>query len=956
MKKIICILMTTFVGITAVFAQTVTLTFTGRDANNHFIPFDRVEIGNVTRSWQETIYYPDTVIVMGGTGIEENVFTKGFALAQNNPNPFDVTTNATLTTSEAGEVTMEMLDMNGRMVASQKFGNIQAGVHQFTLTVAVPGTYILTARQNGKTSSIKMVNTGEGAINRVEYAGVSGILQRKSDPKGIITSLFNLGDEMVYIGYVNINGTEYTSQTIHKNQIVSENFILNFNVTAPTGLATVTTDVISNITAISATCGGNVTADSGVTVIARGVCWSTFQNPTVNGNHTINGNGTGSFTSNITGLTSGTIYYIRAYATNIDGTAYGNEVSFTTLSAAVPVVIDPMSCPAAQTATDHEGNVYATVQIGNQCWMRDNLRTTTSPSSGTYLIPSAGTGYTFTGKQARWYNNDSTTYAPMNYGLLYNWNAAMDTFNTAYGETSGNSSESNAVSVTFNGHRRGICPAGWHLPSDAEWNTMEATVSGSDWQSSYETSGGNRGSHAGKLAGGNNWTISYSSGGVPGNYGYADRNASCFSAVPAGRCYGPTFDNAGNNTYFWSSTQSANLPNNVYQRYLSYGSGGVYRTSWQKNPGYSVRCLRDNSGGGSTTTLPSVTTDTVSGITDTSATCGGNVTSDGGFPVTAHGVCWSTFPNPTINDNYTIDGSGTGGFTSSITGLTTNTMYFVRAYATNSVGTAYGNEVRFNAIGGSAPQDGQPCPGTPTVTDHEGNVYNTVQIGNQCWTKENLRTTTSPSTGTYLIPTVNAGTTSTGKQARWYDNDSTTYAPMNYGLLYNWNAAVDTFNTAYGELSVNIYPSNEVSVTFNGHRRGICPAGWHLPSDAEWNTMEANVSGLGWQTSYETSIGGRGTHAGMLSGGGDWATSTMSGSPGDYGNSYRNASFFSAVPAGCCIGPSFYDESLYANFWSSTQDGQSYAYYRHLAYNLSGVYRDNYPKDVGFSVRCLRDY
>ncbi len=582
MKKIICIVMTTFVGITTLFAQTVTLTFTGRDANNHFIPFDRVEIGNVTRSWQETIYYPDTVIVMGGTGIEENVFTKGFALAQNNPNPFEVTTNATLTTSEAGEVTMEMLDMNGRMVASQKFGNIQAGVHQFTLTVAVPGTYILTARQNGKTSSIKMVNTGEGAINRVEYAGVSGILQRKSNPKGIITSLFNLGDEMVYIGYVNINGTEYTSQTIHKNQIVSENFILNFNVTAPTGLATVTTDEVTDIQPTRATCGGNVVDDGGYSVIARGICWSTTPNPVFNDNHISNGDGLGAFTCQLTNLSEGTTYYMRAYAVNSVGTAYGTQRSFTTTAVGQP-------CPGTPTVTDHEGNVYNTVQIGNQCWMRDNLRTTTSPSTGTYLIPDTNVSGTYTGKQARWYYNDSATYAPMNYGLLYNWNAAVDTFNTAYEETSVNNSSS--MSVTFNGHRRGICPAGWHLPSDAEWNTMEATVCGSGWQSSYETSGGFRGSHAGKLAGGNNWATSTTSG-APGDYGYADRNASGFSAVPAGRCYGSWFDFAGYYAYFWSSTEGGGQYG-AYYRYISYSNTGVCRNPFDKSYGYSVRCLRD---------------------------------------------------------------------------------------------------------------------------------------------------------------------------------------------------------------------------------------------------------------------------------------------------------------------------------------------------------------------------
>ena len=252
---------------------------------------------------------------------------------------------------------------------------------------------------------------------------------------------------------------------------------------------------------------------------------------------------------------------------------------------------DGAPCSGTPTVTDHEGNVYATVQIGGQCWMRDNLRTTTSPSTGTYLIPAAGTtDYTYTGKQAHWYNNDSATYALMNYGLLYNWNAAVDTFNTAYGETSVNDTSGNAVSVSFTGHRRGICPAGWHLPSDAEWNLMEATVSGSDWQASYETTNGYRGIHAGKLAGGDNW-YSSSTSSAPGNYSNADRNASGFSALPAGRCDGSSFNNAGYIANFSSSSQRDIA--NVYYRHLYYTNASVGRSSFNKWFGFSVRCLRD---------------------------------------------------------------------------------------------------------------------------------------------------------------------------------------------------------------------------------------------------------------------------------------------------------------------------------------------------------------------------
>ncbi|MEI6750481.1 MAG: DUF1566 domain-containing protein, partial [Bacteroidota bacterium] len=90
-----------------------------------------------------------------------------------------------------------------------------------------------------------------------------------------------------------------------------------------------------------------------------------------------------------------------------------------------------------------------------------------------------------------------------------------------------------------------------------------------------------------------------------------------------------------------------------------------------------------------------VETNPVTNITETTATGGGNVKSDGGFPITARGVCWSNSSSPTIANSHTIDGSGTGIFASNLTGLTANTPYYVRAYATNSKGTMYGNQVSF---------------------------------------------------------------------------------------------------------------------------------------------------------------------------------------------------------------------------------------------------------------------
>ena len=105
------------------------------------------------------------------------------------------------------------------------------------------------------------------------------------------------------------------------------------------------------------------------------------------------------------------------------------------------------------------------------------------------------------------------------------------------------------------------------------------------------------------------------------------------------------------------------------------------------------------------------------------------MTSDGGSPVTARGVCWSTSANPVTGANsYTNDGTGTGTFTSNMTALTANTTYHVRAYATNSVGTAYGADKHFTT---------DPL----TVSDNDGNTYDVIRIGTQVWMKENLKTT-----------------------------------------------------------------------------------------------------------------------------------------------------------------------------------------------------------------------
>ncbi|MBP5412791.1 MAG: fibronectin type III domain-containing protein, partial [Bacteroidales bacterium] len=166
--------------------------------------------------------------------------------------------------------------------------------------------------------------------------------------------------------------------------------------------------------------------------------------------------------------------------------------------------------------------------------------------------------------------------------------------------------------------------------------------------------------------------------------------------LPAAGCRnGTSVDGVGSYGGYWSTT--------YYSSSIAYDL--VFNSSTLIPPYYhdrdygeSVRLVRSVDEQQSMQVIPTVTTMTASNITDTTAVSGGNITNDGGATITACGVCWSTSQNPTINDNHTTNGATTGSFTSNITGLTAGTTYYVRAYAINAVGTAYGNEVSFTTI------------------------------------------------------------------------------------------------------------------------------------------------------------------------------------------------------------------------------------------------------------------
>ncbi len=506
----------------------------------------------------------------------------------------------------------------------------------------------------------------------------------------------------------------------------------------------------------TATLNGSVIFIGGAPVAARGFCYDTVMHPTVESNVVNCGSGSGSFSTNLLNLNSATTYYLRAYATNMWGTNYGEEIMFTTLTELLPSV---------------------------------------------EIMPA--TDISFTSFSCQGVVTDSGSYA-----------------------------------VTA----RGLC-----------WSTTPDPV-------------------------------------MTGDHLHLGSGTGSFSSI---------LTNMQPETTYYLRAYAVNA------------AGTAYSTP------ITVTTL--------TPTLATVTTDSVSMYNE----CTGTVLSDGGAPVTQRGFCYDTLPNPTIESGIVIAGNGLGEFIATLTGLPIGKLYFVRAFATNAKGTAYGNQFDFHA----------GCD-TKTVTDYDGNVYNTVIIGAQCWLKENLRATHysdgwpleygitySNTTGYYYYPNNNVTNTET------------------YGLLYNWKAIMRDAESS------DLRPSGV---------QGICPTGWHVPSASEWNDLtnyvgsqvecwcngnsariaKALADSIGWnESSSDCAIGN------------DFSTNNTTGfslrGAGRYSGYYHNMQDFNA---GCYLWTSTvktsYPEGVYWRLFTFSSPSVS---------SSSGAPSDYYAIS-GYSLRCLRDY
>lgn len=386
-----------------------------------------------------------------------------------------------------------------------------------TPTTAVSGGNITS----GGSSNI----TAKGVVWSTSQNPTITLATKTSDGLGVGSYPSNLNGLLPKTTYYLKAYSTNTSGTSYGNEI-------SFT-TLPTELPIITTTTITNIASASAVSGGNITSGGSSIITARGVVWSTSQNPTVAlATKTTDGLSVGSFSSNLYALALNTTYFVRAYATNSFGTSYGNELSFTTI----------LYYTKGNGVTDVEGNQYPTIIINGKEWMQKNLNVSKYRNGD----PIKKITDVNTGMEGNWgyYNNDSAN--GNTYGKLYNWYAINDA--------------------------RGLAPQGWHIPSKQEWVDLRTFIGSGDSAIKMKETG--------RI----HWL---------NNHLAYELNSSGFTALPGGNIsyQNAGFSNINYASFWWSSTSSSS--SDIWYALIGSNDFMEMNENGNRNGSNSVRCVKD---------------------------------------------------------------------------------------------------------------------------------------------------------------------------------------------------------------------------------------------------------------------------------------------------------------------------------------------------------------------------
>ncbi|MGE5355626.1 MAG: hypothetical protein ACM3PT_05245 [Deltaproteobacteria bacterium] len=538
------------------------------------------------------------------------------------------------------------------------------------------------------------------------------------------------------------------------------------------------TTTVNSIAGITATSGGTICYDGGETLSGRGVCWSTSPIPTV-GLPTKTVDAGNPFVSNMTGLNERTTYYVRAYATNSAGTAYGNELTFTT------------NCGPVTFTYNGSSVTYSTVvSANNRCWLDRNL--------GAAQVATSSTDVASYGDLFQWGRLDdghqvrtTPTSTAISNSDVPGHNMFILGFSNYYFDW--RAPQNNNLWQGENGTNN-PCPDGYRLPTDSEWNTEKIS-----WPS-------------------NNAAGAFASPIKLPMAGWREHDNGTLYAM-------------GAQGFYWSSTT------NVYTSYfIQFYSNSLVIDATIRSRGYSVRCIREEGPEGLIGSLDcgvAVITGTLtqgvaaSGVSASVPYTGGNGGSHAGQTVVSTGVTGLTaFLYPGVFNNgsgsliYSISGtpsgSGTASFALDIGGQTCN----LEIPVTFICGTS---TVSFN-------YNGSPV------------TYGTVISAGRCWLDRNLGATQVATSSTDVASYGDLfqwGRFAEGHQVRTSGTTSTNATTPVPNGGHSWDGLfIPEPNSPYDWLSVQ---DNDLWQGVNG-MNNPCPDGYRLPTQSEWDAERISWS------------------------------------------------------------------------------------------------------------------